>query len=319
MDQQDRTRFSMPVATPDFFIVGAPRCGTTAMYEYLRAHPDVYMPLHKEPMYFGQDLTQLHVRLTERDYLALFAEARPGQRTGEATTWYLFSKTAASEIREFSPDARIIIMLRHPVDVMYSLHRELLFYRGETIDDFAEALAAEPDRREGRRLGPSRRPEVLLYRQAVHFAEQVERYLDVFGRERVKIILFDDFIADVEAEYADVLRFLGVDETFRPEFRRVNESKEPLNRTVQAMMVRPPAPVAKLIPLLRRSPFAHRVRAALLAFNSRPVDRPPMPTALRQQLMAEFEPEIRRLAALIDRDLSGWLPADEPERRLATA
>ena len=149
----------MPVTKPDFFIVGAPRCGTTAMYEYLRVHPDVYMPLHKEPMYFGQDLTQLHVRLTERDYLALFAEARPGQRIGEATTWYLFSKTAASEIRDFSPDARIIIMLRHPVDVMYSLHRELLFYRGETIDDFAEALAAEADRREGRRLGPSRRPD----------------------------------------------------------------------------------------------------------------------------------------------------------------
>lgn len=309
----------MPATKPDFFIVGAPRCGTTAMYEYLRVHPDVYMPLHKEPMYFGHDLSQLHERLSERDYLALFDEARPGQRVGEATTWYLASKTAASEIRDFSPEAQIIIMLRHPVDVMYSLHRELLFYRGETIEDFQEALDAEPDRREGRRLGPSRRPEALLYRQAVRFAEQVERYLAVFGRERVKVILFDDFIADVEGVYADVLRFLEVDDAFRPEFRRVNESKEPLNRTMQALVVRPPKPIAKLIPILRRSALAHRLRAALLAFNSRPVDRPPMPPALRRELTAEFEPEIRRLAALIDRDLSGWLPGDERERALATA
>jgi hypothetical protein len=291
---------------PDFFIVGAPRCGTTALYVYLRQHPQVFMPEHKEPMYFGADLTQLHERLSERDYLALFTGATDGQRVGEASTWYLCSESAASEIAHFAPDAQIVIMLRNPVDVMYSLHRELVFYRGEPIDDFEEALAAEEDRRQGRRLGPSRRPEALFYRRTVRFADQVQRYLETFGPERVKTILFDDFVADTPAEYAKVLRFLRVDDAFRPEFLRVNESKLPRNRGLQALVVRPPGPLARLVPIIRRFPLAHQVRAAILSLNSRAEKRPAMSIELRRRLTLELAPEVDRLGEMIGRDLSAW-------------
>lgn len=285
------------------------------MYTYLRQHPQVFMPEHKEPMYFGADLTQLHERLSERDYLSLFSGAEPGQCIGEASTWYLYSRQAPMEIHAFNADARIVIMLRNPVDVMYSLHRELVFYRGEIIDDFEEALAAETDRRQGRRIGPSRRPEALFYRDTVRFADQVERYLDAFGHRQVTVILYDDFVSDTPRAYADLLRFLGVDDAFQPDFVQVNESKLPRNRSLQALVVRPPAPFDRLVPLVRRLGAAHKLRAALLAVNSRPEPRPAMSADLRRRLTDELAPEVARLGGLIGRDLSAWssLPASTPQ------
>jgi hypothetical protein len=294
------------LARPDFFIVGAPRCGTTAMYEYLRRHPQVFMPAHKEPQYFGADLTHLHERLSEAAYLRLFAAARRGQRVGEATTWYLYSSSAAQEIAAFDPNARIIIMLRNPVDVMYSLHREALFYGVETIEDFAAALAAEEDRRAGRLRSPTPWREVLYYREAVRFAGQVARYLDRFGADRVKVILFDDFVADTARVYADLLRFLDVDDAVWPEFARVNSSKVARNRGLQSLVVRPPGPLRRVVPLVRRYPFAHRLRAFLVGMNSREQPRPQMDPDMRSRLSDELRPEIEDLARLIRRDLGAW-------------
>jgi hypothetical protein len=134
---------------PDFFIVGAFKSGTTALYEYLRQHPQVFMPFHKEPLFFGDDLTRRYGRMTLDHYLSLFKEAGEGQRVGEASAWYLYSQCAANEIRGFSADAQIIVMLRNPVDVMHAQHSQLLFNAAEDIPDFGAALEAEPSRRNG--------------------------------------------------------------------------------------------------------------------------------------------------------------------------
>ena len=302
------------MAKPDFFIVGAPRCGTTAMYEYLRQHPQIFMPEHKEPIYFGDDLTHLHGRLTERDYLGLFKPSRPGQRVGEASTWYLFSTSAAREIRDFDPNAQIIIMLRNPVDVMYSLHRELVFYRAEPIKDFDEALAAEADRKQGRRLGPSGRAEMLYYRDVVRFADQVERYFETFDRERIHIIVYDDFAKDPAAAHRELLRFLGVDDSFEPRIERVNETKEHRFAALTEIIVRPPRPIARLVPLVRRTRIAHQIRAAILMANSKATKRAPMAPDLRERLTAEYADEVARLGELIGRDLSHWSDGT-PDRR----
>ena len=170
---------------PDFFIVGAFKAGTTALYEYLRAHPQIFMSVPKEPMYFGQDLTPRYRRMTEDEYLALFGAAGADQHAGEASPWYLYSKSAAQEIRDFEPTRSVIIMLRNPVDVMYSQHSQLVFNQREDLTDFAQALAAEDDRLAGHRLpADAIRPEALYYRHSVRFTEQIARYFDVFGRER---------------------------------------------------------------------------------------------------------------------------------------
>jgi hypothetical protein len=292
---------------PDFFIVGAPKCGTTAMYSYLQAHPQVFMPFHKEPLYFGADLTRRYGQLTEQQYLDLFAEARPDQRAGEASAWYLYSRSAAAEIRAFSPDADIIVMLRNPIDVMYAQHSQLLFNRTETIADFGEALAAEADRKAGRRLPPAPlRPENLFYRDMVRFADQLERYLSLFGQDRVHVIVHDDLRADTPGEYRRLLEFLEIDPDFRPTFTLKNTNKRPRSAGLQQLIYAPPGPLRRLGPRLRRSRLAHALRDALVALNSLGEPRREMDPALRARLTDELRPDVARLGELIGRDLSAW-------------
>ncbi len=293
---------------PDFFIVGAFKCGTTAMYEYLRQHPQVFMPFHKEPLFFGDDLTRRYGRMAPEQYLALFRDARAGQRVGEASAWYLYSQSAAREIRDFNPEAQIIVMLRNPVDVMYAQHSQLLFNVEEDIVDFGAALAAEPDRRRGKRLPPGPlRVENLYYRESVRFAEQLERYLDVFGRERVHVILFDDFRGDTPAAYRGVLEFLGIDPAFVPDFEVRNPNKQVRFKMLQRLVYQPPGPLLRAVPVLRRFPLVHRVREGVLKMNSAAKRRPAMDPKLRRRLLDELAPEIEQLGRLIGRDLSGWL------------
>ncbi|NJL34400.1 MAG: sulfotransferase domain-containing protein [Chloroflexaceae bacterium] len=129
---------------PDFFIVGAPKCGTTAMTDYLNQHPDVFVPVVKEPDFFGSDLTGRRYTTNLHTYLALFEPGR-GKLCGEGSTAYIISKQAAQEIYNFNPEAKIIIMIRNPVDMLYSLHNQVVYTGDESIHDFALALAAEPN------------------------------------------------------------------------------------------------------------------------------------------------------------------------------
>ena len=298
---------------PDFFIVGAPKCGTTALYQYLRSHPQIFMPFHKEPLYFGQDLNPRYGRMSEADYLALFADARPGQRVGEASAWYLYSRTAAAEIKAFAPEARIIVMLRDPVEMMHAQHSQLLYNCQEVIADFGEALGAEAARRHGQRLPPGPlRVENLFYRDAAHFADQIERYLDVFGRDRVHLIVYDDLVTDAPAVYRGVLEFLDVDVDVPPEFGRVNVNKTARSLLLQRLVYQPPQPLGRAVSWLRRFPFVHRLRSAVLAANSRTQRRPPLDPELRRKLAREFEPEVRRIGELTGRDLHHWSDADAP-------
>jgi hypothetical protein len=292
---------------PDFFLAGAFKSGSTALYEQLRRHPQIFMPFHKEPLYFGDDLTRRYGRLTEAEYLRLFRDAKPGQRVGEASTWYLYSTSAAREISEFSPGAQILVVLRHPVDVMYAQHSQLIFNVIEDIADFEEALAAEPDRRAGRRIpaGPIN-VENLFYRHSVRFAEQLERYFDVFGRERVHVMLHDDLVRDGAAVVRGCLEFLAVDPSLAAVPPKSNESRRVRSPLVQRLIFAPKL-LLPLAPFLRRFPLVRAVRTRLLEMNSEVRPRRPMDPALRRRLTDEMAPEIERLGRLIERDLSGWL------------
>jgi hypothetical protein len=299
---------------PDFFLVGTFKGGTTALYEGLRRHPQIYMPFHKEPLYFGDDLTRRYGRMSEADYLRLFKDAKPGQRVGEASSWYLYSTSAAREIKAFSPDAQILVILRNPVDVMYAQHNQLIYNVIEDLPSFEDALAAEPDRRAGRRLPPGPiNLENLYYRHSVHFAEQLERYFEVFGRDKVHVMLYDDLRRDPEAVVRGVLEFLGLDASLAVAPPKANESRKVRSPLVQRLIFAPKL-LLPLAPLLRRFAFVRAVRTRMLEMNSEAKPRPPMDPALRRELTLEFTPEIERLAALIGRDLSAWtqLPTTSP-------
>jgi hypothetical protein len=296
------------VTRPNFFIVGAPKCGTTALYAYLRQHPDVFMPDTKEPNFFGTDLERRRSqRLTEDQYLSLFEPAGDAKRIGEASVRYLYSRTAAREIAEFAPGALAIIMLRDPVEVMYSMHAELVFSGAEDLEDFAEALAAEDDRRAGLRIPPgANKPSALFYRDTARFAQQVERYFDVFGRERVHAIVYDDFHADPLDAYRGTLRFLTLDDSFAPRMDVVNPSKRPRSRLVQRLIQRPPGLVRGLVRAALPAQRRKRMYRAAKTLNARAQPRQPMDPELRRRLREEFAPEVDHLGTLLGRDLSAW-------------
>src|SRR4051812_11397874 len=310
-----RTRLSLrSMPRPDFFVVGAFKSGSTALYDGLRRHPQIFMPFHKEPLFFGDDLTRRYGRMTLDDYMRLFKDGKPGQRVGEASTWYLYSTSAAREIKEFSPDAQIVVILRNPVDVMYAQHNQLIFNVIEDIPDFKEALDAESERRAGRRIpsGPIN-VENLFYRHSVQFAEQLERYFEVFGRDKVHVMLTDDLRGDGAGTMRGLLQFLGVDPAIATAPPNSNENRRVRLPLVQRLIFAPRL-LLPLAPFLRRFPLVRSLRTRMLEMNSEAKPRPPMDPALRRQLVDEFTPEIERLAKLIDRDLSSWLetPATTP-------
>jgi hypothetical protein len=297
---------------PNFFIVGAPKCGTTAMAEYLRAHPDVYMPECKELHFFGSDVSR---NITdEAEYLSLFQRWRVEARAGEASVFYLHSQAAAHEIKAFSPEVRIIVMLRNPVDAMYSLYSQNRFNSWEDLPTFEAALAAEPERRAGRGIQPHvRRVEALRYREVYSYTEQLRRYFDAFGREAVHVIIFDDFKADTASAYRATLAFLGVDTAFRPNLHVVHTNKRARSVALGRFLQAPPAWYRALKVVGRAAlpgdwgrHVRQRMTLAVRDLNAIHEPRTPMDPATRRQLQEEMCPEVERLGELLGRDLTHW-------------
>ena len=304
----------MSDAKPNFFIVGAPRCGTTAFQSYLSQHPDIFMPDTKEIHYFGSDL-EFRAPLTQKrrtwdTYLSFFQGWSGEARIGEASVFYLVSARAAQEIYDYNPDARIIIMLRNPVDAMYSRYYHLLYKGSEELSTFEEALAAEEQRKQGYDI-----PEManwvgtLFYREIGRYANQVQRYIDLFGREQVHIIIFDDFKDDLQLVYKNTLDFLGLDSGFRPDFPVVNASRTTRNPRIRNFLKYPPEWYQSLLDVGKKV-IPHSVRMqfnnALKSYKAVPFKRPPMKPETRQQLTAEFTDEIIKLGEILDRDLDHW-------------
>lgn len=295
---------------PDFFIVGAPKCGTTSMDYYLGQHPEVFMA-EKEPHYFARDLIPDCDRLTEDGYFALFATPGPAKRLGEASVFYMYSKVAAREIHTFDPEAKIIVHIRNPVDALASHHSQLLYNGLETIDDLEEALSVEEKRKRGEHLPEKTgigygRPEYLYYREVVSFSEQIDRYLALFGPDRVHFVVFDDLKADLGGVYRRTLEFLKVAPDFEPRFDIENANKRIRSQWVRDFVRRPPEWASQVSRALMPAELRTAVKGRLRTLNTEFVPRPPMSPELRRRLQAEFAPEVDRLSALLDRDLSHW-------------
>lgn len=165
--------------------------------------------------------------LTLEDYLEHYLNVKDEKVIGDKSVSYLYSVTAAAEIFEFNPEAKIIAMFREPVAYLYSLHSQNLYNQFETEKDFKKALALEPARRDGRCLNrrSRRAAEVLFYRHRIHFTLQLSRFVRQFPRDRIKCIIFEEFKADNPGIIKEVYRFLGVDERFKPELKSVNPNK----------------------------------------------------------------------------------------------
>lgn len=295
-------------AKPNLFIVGVGKAGTFSLREYLSQHPDIYMSPNKEPNYFGRDLRFNRPQITENEYLAIFDHAGAFLYRGEASVSYLLSRSAAEEIKEYNEESKIIIIVRDPVEVMYSRYSQNLKMGDETLKPFSRALAAEATRKKGFCLPAGVTcDDWLFYREWVKYSEQIERYLSCFPRQNVFLALYDDLEKNPAKLFGDLTKFLGVSSEAVHQFGRVNVNKNVCSTFVTRMTrgrIRFSREMARaLFPSrsLRRS-----VLHLLQAMNSIEAPRKPLSWDLEQFLRQELEGEISYLEETLERDLSYW-------------
>jgi Sulfotransferase family len=298
-------------------MVGHSKCGTSALYEMLRSHPQIYMPDLKEPAFFATDVaTSLPQRgagplpQTLDEYLALFADAAPEQLVGEATSLYLWSHDAAGHIARLAPAARIIAVVREPASFLHSLHMQLLQNHVETETDLWKTIELEQERREGRNLPRySPRPQALMYSERVKYVEQLRRYHALFAPEQVLVLMYDELRDDNEATVRRVLRFLGVDDSLELPVLEVNRSvrvrSQRLHQLVhtfamgQGPLTRAARRAARaLTPRQVNGDAARALRRRVVYGGPRPPDE-----QLMLRLRRRFRGEVQALGEYMDRDL----------------
>jgi Sulfotransferase domain len=301
----------MAAVRPNFFIVGAPKCGTTALYEYLRPHPNIFLSRHKEPHFFATDLGTYPFIKTPEAYAALFADATERHlRVGEASVYYLRSATAIGNIREYDPGAKLIAMFRNPVDMVHSFHSQLLYVTQENVRDFEAAWRLQARRSQGLDLPPRSRGAFLLqYADMACFGSQAQRLLSIFPADQVKIILYDDFARSPQRVYDEVMAFLEIPHDGRTEFPRINENKRATVTWLRRLMVNPPRPLREAY---------HRFKRAVGGKHLDPTKqwiidritvrerRSALSTEFRAELVEAFREEVALLSRLLNRDLSHW-------------
>lgn len=303
------------MALPNFLIVGAVKCGTTSLYQYLNQHPDVFMSERKEPNFFTGPTHGN--RVTEAEYHALFEPGASHKARGEASVAYLYDPVSPEAIhRTLGPDTRIVISIRNPVDAAYSLWGHMVRAGGEKLP-FQEALAAEPARLEDEAFRKSKVGWLysFAYADRARFAPQVERYLTRFGPDRVKVYVFEEFFRAPREHFADLCRFLGIDDAFVPEFRVYNPTGPVLSTTLRDLLheYRPwKAPFKLLLPVRARK----WIRTRVYWLNRRDdVKLPALAPEVRAQVWALFEADVARLEQLLGRNLRDvWLRAGADAR-----
>lgn len=288
---------------PTFIVIGAAKGGTTAMYWYLNEHPEVFMSPVKEtnffayglddqglPLYGDPELHKFPVRSLEH-YERLFAGARGQRAVGEASPIYLECPQSAGRIRDMIPDARIICFLREPVDRAYSDYLMYLRSRGHRLnpsrDLTADAAWAQPGSH---------------WMRISRYHEALERYYDLFPRDRIHVFLFDDLRADPLACVRDVYRSLEVDPGFSPDLATPHNiggmpSSMALEKILTSAKIK--RAVEPLVPK-RAADVVRKLRTRNLR------KAPPLPASLRAELSRLFRSDIDRTAELIGRDLGAW-------------
>ena len=298
---------------PNFIIVGVAKAGTTSLFHYLAQHPDIYMSPVKEPRFFafeagppefrGPRDEQVRKRATRTldGYRRLFGGVRGERAVGEASVVYLPHRGSAAAIARRIPDAKIVALLRDPVERAYSAY---LYYRRDGIEPcatFEEALAAEPRRiRDGWYYH-------WHYRDQGFYHRNLADYYDHFPAERIRVFLHDDLHRDPHGTLGDVFRFLDVDGAFRADVRiRHNPSCVSGSPRVHRVLTRR-HPLKEALKKVVPEQWGHRAISLVMPANG---EKPPVSPETRTELVAGYEDDLRQLERRTGRDLSAWLRRD---------
>ena len=284
---------------PNFFIVGAPKAGTTSLYKYLENHPDVFMSALKETNFFSyQEIEEQKLYYKEKgigdwkNYLTLFENAGGKKAIGEASVSYLFYPKTAAAIKEKYIEARIIIMLRNPVERALS-HYFMDYKMGYMNRKFSDIVFRSRETH----------LQKMQYQQYIElglYAEQVKRYIDAFGREKVMLIFFEDFKANTASEVKRLYRFLNVEEKFLVDTtQKHNAFQTPRNKFFLALYRFDG--LRKILKNILPASLLKKIKSSLMTDKKEAVDENTI-----AHLKKLFEPDVRELEKLLNRDLKSW-------------
>ncbi|GAA6184342.1 sulfotransferase [Aliiglaciecola sp. NS0011-25] len=292
---------------PNLFIVGAPKSGTTSMAKYLSTHSHIYTPLQKEFTYFGSDLVRYATLIEKDQYLKWFEPWKEEKYALDASPFYLYSKTAPTEILEKSPDAKFIIMLRKPSQVAYSMYYQARFGGGEDQISFERAWELESDRIAGRNIPPLARLEFTTRYQTIgKYSEYVENYLNICGKDRVHIIFFEDLKSQPVETYQKLLSFLQLDSQLPEEFSIANPSKKALFPKLTRFISSPPKWMGDVTGIIFPKEIRWKVRNYIMQKNTVKADKPKISEKSSIMLQEHFRSDIKALEKLLSIDLSHW-------------
>jgi hypothetical protein len=294
---------------PDFLVIGTAKAGTTSLYQYLKSHPEVYLSPIKEPRYFAHPevrpafvgpLRNLPRVWKIEDYRRLFEARTTELVAGEMSPQYLYHECSPGAICKLIPKAKLIAILRDPADRAFSHFCHNRRDGIESLADFAAALAVE-DERIAQNWWPA-----FHYRHRGYYAQQLKRYLRLFPREQLLILVYDDMVADCPEVLKRICAFLGVDEShsFDTTVRYNVSWGMPHGRLIHSGL-KSALPAKRLI----RAMLPARMRENLSRMASTVLMRrkPGLDPSLREQLVSQFKPDILELQKIIGRDLSPWL------------
>lgn len=264
----------------------------------------MFLSVPKEPHYFAHDFPHYRAGLpTLEAYLALFSDVTPQcKAVGEASVWYLYSQVAIGELRAFAPDARLIVMTRDPVELVQSIHQQLIWTLDEDETDFAKAWALQEQRKSGKSIPfTCRQPAFLAYRDVAMLGHQVSRLLKIFPREQVCFVRFESFSRSPREQYLRVLDHLGLKDDGRRMFPKVNERKESRHKFLQGMLQRPPPLIGKPLGALKQLLGVKRLgwRSKLLRLNAVSTTKKPLSNEFRVELESTFARDVEMLNELV--------------------
>lgn len=297
---------------PNFLLIGAQKCGTTALYYALRQHPDIYMSPVKEPFYFVLNGAPppykvpsaeywARLRYTADSYAALFQGATSQRAIGEASALYLSSyqpERTAANIQAFNPQMRLIALLRQPAARAWSAFQYYRAREFEPLKRFPAALAAEATRRKGNDL-----PDLRHFANGCYFAN-LKPYFERFPREQIRVYLYEEWNQQPQVVLRDIFAFLGVDDNVLIEPPRTNVTFRYRHAWLRRFLDEPNVARKGLEHILQgrlRTRLYHKLRS----YNR--VQSPRLDAGLRRTLTERYRSDIEQLQHLIQRDLSHWI------------
>jgi hypothetical protein len=300
---------------PNFFIVGASKCGTTALSNYLGRHPQVFIVKNKETHYFCTDFDKRYPRpQTIADYMSLFQKAVDKKAIGEASPWYIYSEEAIKNAYQFNPSARFIAMVRNPLEMVSSLHRQLLNNHDEDQEDLTVAWRLQAQREKGKHIpNYCRETRLLQYGDACKLGQQVQKMFAIIPKNQRIVIVLDDLKQNAKEVYRGVLSFLELEDDGFCEFPIVNESFRWRFNKISKFIITPPPFIQSTGSLILK--LIGRERIGLFRylyylnnrFNRQKNKRKEFGQNFKEEMIETFADDIDLLSQLLSRDLTGWL------------